>query len=158
VRVATDAEPLVAGKPQRPLMDDAIRATGADHPLAVGDRLDTDIAGANNVHIDSLLVLTGVSTPDDLLAAPDHLRPTYLAADLRGIEQDDLVIEPNEHWQAEADGTELSLRHTGSAADPLAALRALCAAWWSRGGGQVAVRPLDDAAADAVRSLGLRTT
>ena len=37
-------------------MDDAIAASGAKHPLAVGDRLDTDIAGAHAVGIDSLLV------------------------------------------------------------------------------------------------------
>ncbi|HVV24467.1 MAG TPA: HAD-IIA family hydrolase [Pseudonocardiaceae bacterium] len=155
VRVATDAEPLVAGKPQRPLMDDAIRAQGARHPLAVGDRLDTDIAGANNVGIDSLLVLTGVSTAADLLAAPANLRPTYVAADLHGIERDDVRIEARDGWQVDVTDTELSLRHNGSDTDPLGALRALCAAWWAAHDGAVGVRPLDDAAAKAVAALRL---
>lgn len=154
VRVATDAEPLVAGKPQRPLMDDAIHATGATHPLAIGDRLDTDIAGATNVGIDSLMVLTGVSTPSDLLQADATQRPRYVAADLRGIGRDDVEITENEDWQADITDGRLSLRHTGSNSDPLGALRALCATWW-RHGGVVTVRPLDDEAAAAVDTLGL---
>jgi glycerol-1-phosphatase len=157
VRAATDADPLVAGKPERPLMDDAIRATGAERPLAVGDRLDTDIAGANNVGVDSLLVLTGVSTPSDLLAAPSNQRPTYVAADMRGIERDDIGIAACEHWRVDVTGDGLSLRHTGSDTDQWTALRALCATWWARGDGRVAVRPRDDAAAAAVRALGLAT-
>ena len=53
-----------------------------EHPLVVGDRLDTDIEGANRAGVPSLLVLTGVSRPADLLRAGPELRPTYLAADL----------------------------------------------------------------------------
>ena len=75
VRAATGREPLVAGKPATPLMDEAIRAANADHALAIGDRLDTDIAGAAAAGLDSLLVLSGVETPAD---AP-RVRP---AADL----------------------------------------------------------------------------
>lgn len=160
VRVATDVEPLVAGKPERPLMDDAIRATGAEHPLAVGDRLDTDIAGANNVGIDSLLVLTGVSTPADLLVAAADQRPRYVAADLRGIEQEPAEVEIAQHedWQVDVAGdAELSLRHTGSGSDPRTALRALCAVWWARRGGPVSVRPLDEQARKAVAELKLPT-
>ena len=156
VRVATDAEPLVAGKPERPLMDDAIRATGARHPLAVGDRLDTDIAGANNVGIDSLLVLTGVSTAADLLRADAGQRPRYVAADMRGLAAADVAIAANGDWHAEVtDDGQLSLRHNGSDKDPIGALRTLCAVWWERNGGSVTVRPADDAAAEAVRTLGL---
>ena len=157
VRVATDAEPLVAGKPQRPLMDDAIRATGARHPLAIGDRLDTDIAGANNAGVDSLLVLTGVSTATDLLHADASQRSRYVAADLRGIERDDIEIKAGEDWQVDVTDGQLSLRHNGSGNDPLGALRALCAAWWPEHGGPVTVRPLDEAATAAVNTLGLPT-
>src|SRR5438270_767310 len=49
---ATGAEPVVAGKPARPLMDEAIAAAGGSRPLVVGDRLDTDIAGATAVGVD----------------------------------------------------------------------------------------------------------
>lgn len=158
VRAATDAEPLVAGKPERPLMDDAITAAGARHPLAVGDRLDTDIAGANNVGIDSLLVLTGVATPTDLLTAPPRLRPTYVAADLSHIEQDDLMITDDPDWDVTTT-PELTLLHVGKGApDAVAALRALCAAWWHGSGGPMTfVRPLDDDARAVVAELGLPT-
>lgn len=160
LRAATDVEPLVAGKPERPLMDDAIAATGASHPLAVGDRLDTDIAGANKVGVDSLLVLTGVSNAAALLAATPEQRPTYVAADLRGIEDTDPTITDQPDWQVDVDGG-ITLRHTGTARpDAISALRALCAAWWRHEGGkpgdETTVRPLDDAARSVVAELGLR--
>ena len=76
---------MVAGKPERPLFDETIARTGARRPLMVGDRLDTDIEGATHAGIDSLLVMTGVTGLPDLVAAAPRLRPTYLAADLRGL-------------------------------------------------------------------------
>ncbi|MDN5893077.1 MAG: HAD-IIA family hydrolase [Nocardioides sp.] len=78
-------EPRVAGKPQRPLLDETIRRVGGERPLMVGDRLDTDIEGANNAGIDSLLVLTGVAGMAELVAAPRALRPTYISSDLGGL-------------------------------------------------------------------------
>ena len=36
-------DPVVAGKPARPLLDETVRRVGGRHPLMVGDRLDTDI-------------------------------------------------------------------------------------------------------------------
>jgi HAD superfamily hydrolase (TIGR01450 family) len=157
VAAATDAQPLVAGKPARPLMDDAIRATGAKHPLAVGDRLDTDIAGALNVGIDALLVLTGVSTPADLLAAPPNQRPHYVAADLRGIQSpaDELKIAAQRNWHIEESDNGLHLRYTGQDPhpDPLPALRALCATWWPTHNGPVAIHPEGTQATEAYRQL-----
>ena len=43
---ATGLTPRVAGKPNRPLLDEAVRRSGASSPLVVGDRLDTDIEAA----------------------------------------------------------------------------------------------------------------
>lgn len=77
--------PLVAGKPQRPLLDETVRRTAAARPLMVGDRLDTDIEGAHNAGIDSLLVLTGVTGLRELVSAPARHRPSYLAPDLEGL-------------------------------------------------------------------------
>ena len=51
----------------------------------VGDRLDTDIAGAINAGVDSLLVMTGVTGLDELVRARPEERPTYVAADLGGL-------------------------------------------------------------------------
>lgn len=82
---ATGREPRVAGKPQRPLLDAAIARVGARRPLVVGDRLNTDVEAAAGAGVDSLMVLTGVSTIADVLAQPAPLRPTYVAADLRAL-------------------------------------------------------------------------
>lgn len=81
----TGVSPVVAGKPERPLLDETVRRVGGDRPLMVGDRLDTDIEGAHNAGVDSLLVLTGVTGLDDLAAAPPALRPSYIAPDLGGL-------------------------------------------------------------------------
>ncbi len=85
VRIATGADPQVAGKPLPPMHRETILRTGAQRPLVVGDRLDTDIEGAFNGEVDSLLVLTGVTDGAQLLAAPPQHRPTYVDADLRGL-------------------------------------------------------------------------
>jgi HAD superfamily hydrolase (TIGR01450 family) len=77
--------PIMAGKPFRPLLDETVRRLGTQRPIFVGDRLDTDIEGANAVGMDSMLVLSGSHGPEDLLAAEPRRRPTYVAADLRGL-------------------------------------------------------------------------
>ncbi|WP_312856062.1 HAD-IIA family hydrolase [Nocardioides stalactiti] len=81
----TGVTPVVAGKPQRPLIDETVRRAGGRRPLMVGDRLDTDIAGARNAGIDSLLVLTGVTRLPELVAARPEERPSYLSSDLGGL-------------------------------------------------------------------------
>jgi HAD superfamily hydrolase (TIGR01450 family) len=85
IAAATKVTPQVAGKPERALHEEAARRSGAQRPLVVGDRLDTDIEGANGVGAPSLLVLTGVSTLAELVDAPAVRRPTFLAPDLRGL-------------------------------------------------------------------------
>ena len=78
-------QPVVAGKPARPLLDETVRRVGGERPLMVGDRLDTDIAGATNAGVDALLVLTGVTGLNELVAADPGERPTYLAVELTGL-------------------------------------------------------------------------
>jgi glycerol-1-phosphatase len=78
-------QPVVAGKPQPPLFEETLRRCGGSHPLVVGDRLDTDIAGAANTGFDSLLVMTGVCGLAELVAAAPGQRPTYISADLAGL-------------------------------------------------------------------------
>lgn len=125
---------LVAGKPERPLLDETVRRMAARRPLMVGDRLDTDIEGARNAGVDSLLVLTGVSGLEDLVAAPVPLRPTYVAADLAGL----LVAHdvPADlgggawhlgGWSATTTAGELEVVGDGEAGDWWRV--AMCAAW-----------------------------
>lgn len=85
VRMAVNSEPEVAGKPYRPLLDETVQRLGAAHPVFVGDRLDTDIAGAQAAGLDSMLVLTGAHSAADLLAADRSSRPTHLGYDLRAL-------------------------------------------------------------------------
>lgn len=97
LRRFADVEPVVAGKPARPLLDETIRRVGGERPLMIGDRLDTDIEGARRAGIDSLLVLTGVTGLPELVAATAEERPTYLGLDLGALSET--------HWAPErADG------------------------------------------------------
>jgi HAD superfamily hydrolase (TIGR01457 family) len=85
VSAATGVKPIVAGKPFAPIVREAIDRLGAHKPLMVGDRLDTDIEAAYNTQIDSLLVMTGVTTVRELCLAPIQHRPTFVSPDLRGL-------------------------------------------------------------------------
>ncbi len=85
VVAATGCEPIVAGKPFAPLVNESIERVGAERPLMIGDRLDTDIEAAFNTGIDSLLVMTGVTSVRDLVLAAPHRRPTFVTPDLRGL-------------------------------------------------------------------------
>lgn len=85
IRRFSGVDPEVAGKPSRPLLDETVRRVGGRRPLMVGDRLDTDIEGAVNAGIDSLLVLTGVTGLSELVTAAPGERPTYLSVDLAGL-------------------------------------------------------------------------
>ncbi|MET0447003.1 MAG: HAD-IIA family hydrolase [Aeromicrobium sp.] len=93
VRNATGAEPIIAGKPQRALFDETIARVGGRHPLMVGDRLDTDIDGAINAGIDSLVVLTGVSDLREIVEASQGHRPTFVSSDLRGLDEIHAEVE-----------------------------------------------------------------
>jgi glycerol 3-phosphatase-2 len=92
VQMAVQAEPEVAGKPYRPLLDDTVTRLGARHPLFVGDRLDTDIAGAVNAGLDSMLVLSGSHRAEQLIRATPEERPTFVGVDLRALLQPPLEL------------------------------------------------------------------
>jgi glycerol 3-phosphatase-2 len=135
IGTATGVDPIVAGKPERPLHEEAVLRTGARRPLVVGDRLDTDIEGAHNGGADSLLVFTGVTDAPALVTAAPGQRPTYVAADLAGllaphpeVRHDDQRYECGgwrAAWTGGGDRVELS-----GHGDPMDGLRAVCAAAW----------------------------
>lgn len=143
---ATGRHPVAAGKPETPLHEEAVRRTGAQDPLVVGDRLDTDIEGAVNAGVPSLLVLTGVSTALDLVLAAEARRPTYVSRDLSTG-----LLEPHPPVTREPAGwtcggwvctvTDGRIEVTGGAAAGDAAdeagamdgLRAVCVAVWEAG-------------------------
>ncbi|WP_316668775.1 HAD-IIA family hydrolase [uncultured Propionibacterium sp.] len=79
------SEPEMAGKPFPPLLRETVRRLSAEHPIFVGDRLDTDVEGACNVDMDSLFVFTGAHGMRDLFAAGARWRPTHLGYDIRAL-------------------------------------------------------------------------
>ncbi|MEI2827230.1 MAG: HAD-IIA family hydrolase [Dermatophilaceae bacterium] len=85
VTVATRHTPEIVGKPHRPLYDHAVTVLGMplSEVLAIGDRLDTDILGAEATGMDSLWVLTGVDGFVQLLGS--RATPTYAAASLEAL-------------------------------------------------------------------------
>lgn len=87
VHTAVGRLATVAGKPERPIFDVAVSRFGATRPLFIGDRLDTDIAGAQAAGIPSALVLTGVDRPKHVLAAPTVSRPDFILGDLRELHE-----------------------------------------------------------------------
>ena len=165
VRAASRREPDVAGKPASPLLHQAVDRVGARRALVIGDRLDTDIAGGHAIGAETLLVLTGVSTAGEVLAAVPEERPTYLAADLSvlddGADLETVRVGADGGWTVVVDGDELRLSGGADSGDPVGALRALCAAAWeaagdgSGPGDRPGVRPDGDAAEAAVDALGL---
>lgn len=79
---ATDVEPLVIGKPGRPMFDLALEMAGTmvTETAMLGDRLDTDIDGAAAIGLTTLMVLTGVSTRAE--AANNKYKPDFIFDDL----------------------------------------------------------------------------
>ncbi len=68
---------FVAGKPNTWMIEVALKNVGKKgESVVIGDRLDTDILMANIAGIDSILVLTGVATLEDLRRAGGRLKPT----------------------------------------------------------------------------------
>jgi glycerol-1-phosphatase len=80
IAVASGVPPEVLGKPNPPIFRAALERAGGGRPLVIGDRIETDIAGADRVGWDSVLVLTGIATRGDLDAS--GLEATYVLDDL----------------------------------------------------------------------------
>ena len=123
LRRFTGVEPAVAGKPARPLLDETVRRCGGERPLMVGDRLDTDIEGAHAAGVDSLLVMTGVTGLAELVRAGPELRPTYISADLGGLDAPQPSPEVSEDavslrgWRAQVSDGALEVSGAGKEDD-----------------------------------------
>jgi ribonucleotide monophosphatase NagD (HAD superfamily) len=138
----TGVTPTAVGKPDPAMHRESVQRSGAQRPIVVGDRLDTDIEGAGRVGCDSMLVLTGVTTPADLLLAVPQQRPTYIDVSVRGLLAPQPVPERDgDAWTCGGWRVEPGLKLTGHGTG-LDALRALCAAAWAAG-------DVDHAAAEA---------
>nr|GLK39454.1 acid sugar phosphatase [Rhodococcus wratislaviensis] len=88
---ATGRDPYYVGKPNALMMRSALRAIGAHsaNTLMIGDRMDTDIVCGLEAGLQTILVLTGISTRDSVELFP--YRPTAVlksVADLVGRTSD----------------------------------------------------------------------
>ncbi len=179
LRHATGVTPTSTGKPDPTMHRESVQRSAAQHPIVVGDRLDTDIEGAAAAGCPSLLVLSGVTSADDLLAAGPLHRPDYLAATVAGLVVAHPPVEVSGPvarcgaWTARADGTTLTLKgeqadddaggdggpDLRSGPDELDPLRALCGAAWTAAGEtgdrEWSVRAAGDRAAEQLAALGL---
>ena len=160
LETATDQRPQIAGKPQPPLLLDALARGEFDRPLVVGDRLDTDISGANATGLPSLLVLSGVSTAADMIHADASERPTYLAKDLRALRADGETVRIAAHpaWRVEIGADAATVHSTGEdAGDELSIVRAVADAVWgsSLDGTSFELTGADDPARQALERCSL---
>jgi len=123
----------------------------------VGDRLDTDIEGANAAGLPSLMVLTGVNNATDAIFAPAQRRPTYIARDVRALvdSPDGLRVAPQPACHAAVESAEIivTASHDQADDDNLPVIRAVADAVW-RDADNPHRRPVvagDDAARRALR-------
>jgi glycerol 3-phosphatase-2 len=161
LRAATDAEPQIAGKPAPTLLNDAVAREDVRSPLVVGDRLDTDIAGANAADLPSLMVLTGVNSAHDAIFATPGQRPTYIGADLRSLHQapDELAVGAQPGWHVDVGDTALTVSANGDSGggDELSVIRAVAHAVWQADldGRSLAIEAGDETARNALQRCSL---
>jgi len=142
VHTAVGRLPQVAGKPELPIFEEAARRFGtAEAPetaLFIGDRLDTDVMGGNRAGMETVLVLTGIDQPKQLLAAPAGSRPTYILGDLRELQLPYPTPVTNKDGSVTVrgatvrkEGMDLVIVSRGE--DKLDLLRAACQVIWDSG-------------------------
>ncbi|NTV39797.1 MAG: HAD-IIA family hydrolase [Demequinaceae bacterium] len=137
---ATGVRPTAAGKPEPTMFHLAAASVGSVRPLAIGDRLDTDLKGARAAGMPGLLVLTGVSSARDAVLAPADHRPSYIGEDLRCLaEAHPTPTRLGAVWtvgeaSAFVDGRRLTVEGSG-----IDAVRAACAAAWASADGGIMV-------------------
>ncbi len=135
VHTAVGRLPIVAGKPEVAIFEEAFARFGSRAALMLGDRLDTDILGANRAGIPSALVLTGIDQAKQVLAAVPLERPTFILDDLRQLHEpypatvSDGDVTTVGSASVRLSGQRLTVE-TGSGID---LLRAGCAAIWNSG-------------------------
>jgi len=139
VHTAVGRLPIVAGKPEVAIFTEAVKRFGAERALFIGDRLDTDILGANRAGIPSALVLTGIDKAKQALAADADSRPTYLLTDLRQLHEPyPATVFSKDGATATVAGASVSIRGnvveiTKEGDNGINLLRAACAVIWNSG-------------------------
>ncbi|MEO9239975.1 MAG: HAD-IIA family hydrolase, partial [Jatrophihabitantaceae bacterium] len=163
---ATGITPAATGKPDPAMHAESVQRSGAQRPIVVGDRLDTDIEGARRVGCPSLLVLSGITTPRQLLAAGALHRPDYLGADVSAllnahpdvVDNGQLISCGNATVRLADRALVLQVGPPNGESDGLDALRALAVAAWRQRDQAVPVESVeatDQVAAAVLKDLDL---
>lgn len=78
VKTPAQREPVIIGKPERPMFEELQKAHNLDptRSLMVGDRIMSDIGLAKSCGMRSLLVLSGVTSESQLMASCQHTNPS----------------------------------------------------------------------------------
>lgn len=145
VQEASGVTPLVAGKPEPTLYRNAIDRFQSKNALVIGDRLDTDIAGAVNAGLTSLLVLSGICSARQAVLASVGQRPDLIAADLQGLMTEQVFVRDIansgqrwEHrgWSAHLEDSVVVVtapeQDQGQSADWVDGVRCAAAAAWAQ--------------------------
>lgn len=84
LEVSTRKKPLVLGKPETFGLEIILKKTGCSPSkmVLVGDRLETDIAAGNKLGIQTVLVLSGISSFEEAKKASPLLTPRYVIPSL----------------------------------------------------------------------------
>lgn len=87
LQAATGQEPLIVGKPNQAIFHEALARLGGtpQNTAMVGDRLETDIAGAQAAGLRTILLLSGVTGRQEL--DESDLQPDHVFDDLRALAQ-----------------------------------------------------------------------
>ena len=156
VHIAVGRLPVFAGKPETAIFETAFERFGTRNALMLGDRLDTDIQGARASGIASALVLTGIDRPKQLLAAPEHQRPTYILSNLTQLFEPYPAVEVDRKGavtvgkaSVRMESNRVVIVRPGD--DPLNLLRAGCEAIWRSGLAIFALQVPEELYADVFR-------
>lgn len=142
VHTAVGRLPVVAGKPELPIFEEAARRFGiANTPetaLFIGDRLDTDVMGGHRAGMKTALVLTGIDQAKQLLAAPAGSRPDYILGDLRQLREPYPAVITNKDGSVTVRGATvkkvgMDLVIVSRGENKLDLLRAACQVIWDSG-------------------------
>lgn len=138
VHTAVQRLPVFAGKPETPIYEAAFERFGTRNVLMLGDRLDTDVKGATAAGIPSLMVLTGVDRPKQLIAASQDMRPNYIVASLNELHEPYMSVETLRDGTKRVGSAKVRMEQNvvqivAEGDSPMELLRAGCAAVWASG-------------------------
>lgn len=135
VHTAVGQFPIVAGKPETAIFETAKETFNSSSALFIGDRLETDILGAKRAGIESAIVLTGIASKKDVIAAKPDERADYILETLADLLVNYVQpVQTKRGWRCnDAEVELLGDRVLVTKGDPtsIAALRAACKVIWN---------------------------